>query len=391
MSDFKVIKNITVMNNKRLKLGIIFKFSPSWMGGVIYVINLVKALNRLPDSDKPEIFLFYRPELKEFLDEFDYPYISLIESKALPVYKNFLVSWMKRKNVFVDDLIEKYSLDAIYPVKNFPIKSKTNANVVAWYADLQHKYYPEFFKKSILIHRAFRTRFMLRNADQLVVSSRAVKDDFHKFFKIRPDLKFHIYHFVSINDDFNDVTIEELKKKYKLPDKYFMVSNQFHKHKNHKVLLLALAKLKEMGIKKHIAMTGKFPDAKYSPYISELHDIINKYSLHDRISFLGLIPRKDQMQLMNHCQAVIQPSLFEGWSTVIEDAISIQVPVIASTLPVNIEQLEDKGTYFDPHDVDKLVSILKDYPDRKFGVNIYGDYSVRIKEAIGGLLQLFKS
>ena len=49
---------------------------------------------------------------------------------------------------------------------------------------------------------------------------------------------------------------------------------------------------------------------------------------------------------MKNAKAIIQPSLFEGWSTVIEDARSLQVPVIATDLTVNIEQLGDKGKYF---------------------------------------------
>ena len=378
-------------NGARFRLGVMFKFMPTWMGGIMYIINLVKTLNFLDDDDKPEVYLFYRPELKKYLPDFNYPYIHFIESENTPIIKGFIESWMKRKNVFIDDNIEKYSLDAIYPVRNFPIKNKTNAKVVAWYADLQHKYYPEFFTKQTLIHRTIRLYFMLKNTNDLIVSSKAVKDDFFKFYPLRPDLKFHIYHFVSVNEEFKDVKIEDLRKKYKLPEKYFMVSNQFHKHKNHKVLLLALAKLKEMGIRKHIAMTGKFPEAKHSPYIAELHEIIEKYSLYDSISFLGLIPRNEQMQLMNNCQAVIQPSLFEGWSTVIEDAISIQVPVIASTLPVNIEQLQDKGTYFEPYDSEQLASILKDYPDRNFNMKPYGDYSLRINEAVRGLMDVFEN
>jgi hypothetical protein len=35
---------------------------------------------------------------------------------------------------------------------------------------------------------------------------------------------------------------------------------------------------------------------------------------------------------MKNATAIMQPSLFEGWSTVIEDAKSLQVPVIASDL-----------------------------------------------------------
>ena len=374
------------MNNNKFKLGILFNFNPSWMGGIIYVINLVRALNELEDRDKPKVYLFYSPELEQFLDEFRYPYLTLISHKFPSLVPGFLRSWFSGKNIFVDDIVKQYSLNAVYPVKNYPVRSSTNAKIVAWYADLQHKYYPEFFSTKTLIHRAIRLYFMLRNTDVLVVSSKSVKDDFYRFFNIRKEMRIHIYHFVSINDDFQDLSIEDLKVKYQLPEEYYMVSNQFHKHKNHRVLLLALAELKKKGIKKHLAITGRFPDELASPYITDLHSIIVDNELQDQISMLGIIPRKDQMQLMNHSQAVIQPSLFEGWSTVIEDAISLQVPVIASRLPVNIEQLGNNGVYFDPLDFEELASILNKYPTRDFSHNPYGDYSCRIKESVKKLV-----
>ncbi len=377
------------MDNKRLKLGIIFNFSAQWMGGIIYVINLVKTINHLDDKDKPEIFLFYQPDLSKFLEEFKYPYINFIKWPFPSVIQGNIKSWILRKNIFYDGLIKKYDLDAVYPAKNFPVKNKTRAKVVAWYADLQHKYYPEFFSRLTIIHRNIRLYFMLKNASDLIVSSEAVKGDFHKFFKMRKDIKVHVFHFTSINDDYLDLNIDELRKKYNLPEKYYLVSNQFHKHKNHRVLLLALAKLKEMGINKHFAITGKFPRDSDSPYLKELYRIIEDNKLQDQISLMGIIPRGDQIKIMEYAQAVLQPSLFEGWSTVIEDAISLQVPVIASSLPVNIEQLKDNGVYFDPHDADELASILSKYPDRNMNNKPYEDYSLRIQESAELLVKVF--
>jgi len=37
-----------------------------------------------------------------------------------------------------------------------------------------------------------------------------------------------------------------------------------------------------------------------------------------------VLPRDTQLSVMRHADAILQPSLFEGWSTVIEDAISLQ-------------------------------------------------------------------
>jgi glycosyltransferase involved in cell wall biosynthesis len=379
-----------VMNQKRLRLGVIFNFSPQWMGGVIYVINLVKTLNSLEDEDKPEIFLFYSHDLTRFLDEFKYPYLNKIEWSFPSVVKGNMKSLLLRKNVFYDDLINKYSLNALYPAKNFPIKNRTKAKVIAWYADLQHKYYPEFFSRVTIFHRNLRLYFMLRNASDLVVSSQAVKDDFFKFYKLRDELKLHVFHFTSVNDDYQDINIDDLRTKYNLPEKYYLVSNQFHKHKNHKVLLLAVAKLKEAGIKKHLVITGKFPKASDSPYLAELYRIIENSCLQDQLSLLGIIPRNDQLKIMEHSQAVLQPSLFEGWSTVIEDAISLQVPVIASNLPVNVEQLGERGVYFDPHNDGDLASVLSKYPDRNFSDRIYEDYQKRILESAKILINIFR-
>ena len=156
------------------------------------------------------------------------------------------------------------------------------------------------------------------------------------------------------------------------------------------VLLLALARLKKQGIKKHLAITGKFPRASDSPYLAELHSIIEENELHDQISLLGIIPRNDQINLMKYSQAVLQPSLFEGWSTVIEDAISLQVPVIASDLPVNIEQLQETGTYFKPHDDQQLADILSAYPVRDMNNKPYEAYSNRIEGSLKVLMDVFR-
>ena len=378
------------MDNKRLKLGIIFNFSSSWMGGIIYIINVVKALNFLDDKDKPEIYLFYKPELARFLDEFEYPYINLVEWDFPSLIQGNIKSWLLRKNLFIEGILKKYPLDTVYPLQDYPVRIKTSTKLVSWSADFQHKHYPEFFSKKQILGRNRRVKNALRNADHLVLSSHDAHKDLKKFFKVRKGLNIYVYHFVSIIDDLENVNINDLRSKYNLPEKYFLVSNQFHKHKNHKVLLLALAKLKELGISKHIAITGKFPDASDSPYMAEIHSIINDNSLEDSISLLGIISRNDQLALMKHSQAVLQPSLFEGWSTVIEDARSLQVPVVASNLNVNIEQLGEDGLYFDPHNPDELTSILKDYPERNLDDQFYEEYTVRVREAAETLLEIFQ-
>lgn len=377
--------------NDRLKLGIIFNFNPVWMGGIIYILNLIRTLNFLSDEEKPEIYLFYRDDLKTFADSIKYPRLHLIRWAFPPVATGYLRSWLTRKNSFVSEILKKHELDGLYPLHDYPVKTRSNTRLVSWYADLQHEYYPEFFSRRKIIERTLRIKFILKNSDDLVVSSKAVADDFRRFFRLRKKLRMHVFHFVSVIEDINSLDIAEIREKYNLPEDYYMISNQFHKHKNHRVLLRSLALLKEEGREIHMAMTGRFPDADQSAYMRELHSIISDNNLKPNISLLGVIPRNEQLLLMKHSRAVIQPSLFEGWSTVIEDAISLQVPVIASSLPVNIEQLGTDGCYFEPEDYKALAGILANFPEREPGKMIYQEYTDRVSNAARTFVSIFKS
>ena len=154
---------------KRLRLGILFYFSSKWMGGIVYIKNLIRILNFLDDDDKPEIVVFYRAELREYAEQVDYPYMNLIEWDFPSVYKGYIRSWILRKNVFIEDILKNYNLDGVYPLQDYPLRTITDTRIVSWYADLQHKYYPEFFTWLKIFERNSRIRCMLRNSQRLVV------------------------------------------------------------------------------------------------------------------------------------------------------------------------------------------------------------------------------
>jgi hypothetical protein len=90
---------------------------------------------------------------------------------------------------------------------------------------------------------------------------------------------------------------------------------------------------------------------------------------------------------MKHAKAVIQPSLFEGWSTVIEDAMAMNQVVIASDLQVNIEQLGENGIYFKRNCEIDLVNCIKKI-DKFSGLNINYNYSQKINDFAKGIQAL---
>jgi len=381
--------------NGRKRIGILFNFDRSWLGGVYYLINIIKSLNYLEEENKPEIILFYNKNLADFVDKIEYPYLKPVLWEFPSVYKGYLKSILLQKNIFVDEILNQYKLVGIYPVNDQPVFSKkaqkNNIQLVAWFADLQHKFFPEFFSKKKLLLRETKLRLLLKNTSNLVVSSNDVESHFNKFYTIRKDLSIKVLPFVSIIDNFNFNNIDELKIKYKLPDAYFMVSNQFYKHKNHIIVLKALSELVKKGNKEvFIVMTGKMDHYNNPEFITQLRQEISTNQLTPFLGMLDVIPREEQLCLMKHAKAVIQPSLFEGWSTVIEDAKSLQIPVIASDIAIHKEQLEEKGFYFNPKKPNELALYLTSF-QRDDSEQIYEEYTQRVQRFAEKFIKLFSA
>jgi glycosyltransferase involved in cell wall biosynthesis len=267
------------------------------------------------------------------------------------VYKKYIKSYAIGTNQFIKDLIIRHDLDVVYPFYDYVGKIKTNGRCryVAWFPDFQHKFYPAYFSKTNLWLRDFRLRRFVKKGTDLVLSSEDAASHLRHFYKIPPQLKVHVVPFVSIIDmDF--LNLKGVREKYDVPEKYFIVSNQFYKHKNHKVVFDAIANLKAKRSDFVVVCTGKMEDYRNPQYIEELLATIKDNGLEAHVRMLGVIPRKDQLWLMKNSLAVIQPSTFEGWSTVVEDAKTVQQQIILSDIGVHKEQMGDWAFYFDPKD-----------------------------------------
>ena len=216
-------------------------------------------------------------------------------------------------------------------------------------------------------------------------------NNFHENYKLNENLKIKVLQFCSVLSGFRSIDKSRILQKYDLPKKYFIVSNQFHKHKNHETLFKAIKILVNQDFDIVVAVTGKIHSKDNQVYINWLLNYINKNNLQKNIRLLDVIPRNDQLSLMKYSSAVIQPSLFEGWSTVIEDAKSLQVPVIASDIQVNIEQLGENGFFFDKKNPDDLASVIQKFLNlkNKFSGKIYEDYSIRVNRFALQFLNIF--
>lgn len=346
-------------------VGIPFNYDDSWIGGTYYVKNLISSLNLLPEGNQPFICLIsHSRESYEFIStETGYKKLEWLKPGSIADIDGGISRRVRWKQALTPGFLKrKYRFDLIYP---YPLDTRFK-KTACWIPDFQEKYFPEFFSAEELKSREQQHRYYFNNFDYLVFSSEVARKDFHRFYP-EAAVKTHVIRF-SVFDRFltleQDEQDEAVFNKYSIDSPYFYCPNQFWIHKNHEVVLIALKQLKMEGFITTVVFSGKEHDHRAPGHADKLRKIAKEYGIEDMVRFVGFIPRPDQISIFKGCRAVIQPSLFEGWSTVIEDAKSLSKYVIASDIAPNREQIRENAEFFDPRDSYQLAKILKQCIDK---------------------------
>ena len=120
---------------------------------------------------------------------------------------------------------------------------------------------------------------------------------------------------------------------------YFLVSNQFWVHKDHATAFRAFALVAGRHPDVRLVCTGQTSDFRRPEYFATLIALLDTLGVNDRVTIAGLLPKKEQIELLKGAVAVIQPTLCEGGpgGGAVYDAVSLGVRAIVSDIPINRE------------------------------------------------------
>ena len=357
--------------NKPLKICLLMQGGRGWIGGTEYIKNIILALSSLPDEERAtfEICLLYSQSLETDIQNQLKSYLHTIynlDNELEPFTFLNRLKWKIKRDLFKQSdprfshFLKKNEFNFVYPFL-VPKNEKLPYQGCPWIYDFQHKYLPNLFTQSDI---EVRDRGFAQIADvssRVVLSSQTAASDFQKFF---PDSKCQteVLQFrTSLPASWYTLDAVAVQQKYHLPDRFFLISNQFWQHKNHLVVLEALKILQASFIYPVVVCTGHIYDYRKPEYIDIVLQTISTYGLANQVYLLGLIPRIDQIQIMRRSLAVIQPSLFEGWSTVVEDARCLGKKMILSDFPVHIEQDPPDSVFFERHSPQQLAILMAEW------------------------------
>ncbi len=239
----------------------------------------------------------------------------------------------------------RLGLDALLPA--IAPQPEASAPWVGYVFDFQHKHLPQFFtdRERALRDRDFRQ--MLDNASVVIVNARDVAKDIEHFFPKRKARVFALPFSPAPGSEAFSVSIADARQRHRITGPYFIVCNQFWKHKDHATAFKAFATLANKHSELSLVCTGATSDYRFPDYFNELMQQATQNGLANRIRILGLIPKPDQLALIRGAIALVQPTLFEGGpgGGAVYDAIAVGQRSIVSNIPVNTE-IDDSSIIF---------------------------------------------
>ena len=353
------------MGRTRVKIGLVYSPTSDWIAGAYYVQNLVKTLKAIDSRQLPIVKVFCQSdkEFEEFKRETGYPYLEkrLFEYYSDNSIYNSLIWRYKRyvnRNYGEPRQFPLPSDDVlfVYPFTVIDNNRYSKGKCLGWVPDFQEKYLPELFSVDEIESRNQAQNSFISNNVPLVFSSNDARNDFLKFHPEGKGLKTFILQFAVSHPNFSSEDIVALKKKFGIRKQYLFCANQFWAHKNHLFLFKVFKEAREKGLDLQLVCSGKLSDYRNNEYAGMIKSFIYENHLQEDIILTGFIERKEQLCLMKNSYAVIQPSLFEGWSTVVEDSKCLNKFIYLSDLRVHREQVSENVCFFNPRKEDDLLN-----------------------------------
>jgi glycosyltransferase involved in cell wall biosynthesis len=269
--------------------------------------------------------------------------------------KNFRQALMRKVDLEVDGLIAPTTLLSFYALKKPSILC---------IHDIQQEYHPEFFSMRDRIVRWSLYRASSWSATLIQASSSYIKECLLEKFPFLTPTKIFIAPEGVDENKFSGVKPSIPKNlKLSLSSDFIFYPAQLWPHKNHLLLVEALARFKQIhGRELNCVLTGL--DAGFW---TKVGDAIKLRNLSN-VQYLGKVSFGELVWLYRNCKAVLALGIHESSSLPLREASVFAKPVFAANIKPNIETsnvlkviLVDS---FDPSDLAaKLYSVL--YDDQK--------------------------
>lgn len=217
------------------------------------------------------------------------------------------------------------------------------SNQIVTIHDLATLEHPEWFSGKFSRAYKFMIPQVVKNAKRVIAVSEFTKQRIHKLLEV--DLE-------KIEVIYNSIDSIGVGTKSENSENYFLSVGSFSGRKNFVTLVKAFqqANLPDFKLKIRGDVDGIYKGGE------ELEGLIN----HDeRIQFIEPLNYTAYLDLVQHANALINTSMYEGFGMPNLEALALGVPVICSDIEVFREISGSCATYVNPLDLNEMAGLLR--------------------------------
>jgi glycosyltransferase involved in cell wall biosynthesis len=262
-----------------------------------------------------EQLLFHKKLENEYLDLVHFPYFSI------PILYN------RPYVITVHDLI----------INHFPTGKASTLPAPVYY--LKRLAYQYIIKQAA------------KRSQKIIAVSEATKEEIVQHLKVPKEKVAVSYEGVDTR-----LTQQSTKSPFGLEkESFFLFVGNAYPHKNTERLVDAFSIVLKEYPQTKLVFVGK-----KNYFYNRLEEKVKKLHLQDSIIFTGGIKDAELTALYRQAEALVFPSLMEGFGLPGLEAMSTKTLVLASDIPVFREVYEDAAVYFDPKNTHEIAEVMTD-------------------------------
>lgn len=270
------------------------------------------------------------------------------------------------RSVYMGNAIKRDKVQLFHGLSNeLPLNiHRSGAKSIVTVHDLLFVRYPHFYPAFDRWIYTQKLKAACRLADKIITVSRQTKDDLLEYIRVNSDKVDVVYQscdeaFYSYDDavflQHGFFVQKEYHLPYELPEKYILYVGSLTPRKNLLPLVKAFGLMATELSDVHLVIAGEGPEkATIENYIAQ------QYSLQHKVKFLSHVAQEYLPALMRCAQALVYPSITEGFGIPILEGLFSRIPVVAGDSEAAREAGGQHTLYVQPDDTESFAQTLKD-------------------------------
>ena len=325
-----------------MKIGLMIR-NLGEMGGInVYTVNLIENLLKIDKSDK---FIFIYND-KNLIGR----YSRYKNVKEIAVESRFKLYW---DQILVPKIIKKENIDIIFnPKLSIPLFTK--AHKVLMIHGAEQFAVKSAFKWYDRIYVQIMMPLYAKFADEVLTTTKTGIDDLSGYLKI-PKVKF-AFAYEGVHERFkvlNNNLLNEVKKRYNLPDKFILFIGGLTPLKNFGRVVQAFDIINQKHDYKLVVIG--FNRFKFENELKVAEGLKEK----NKIIFPGFIPDEDLPAFYNLAHLLIFPSLYEGFGLPVLEAMACGCPIVTTKTGCTKEVTDKAALLADPYNIQDIAEQIE--------------------------------